>query len=68
MALKAGVPLGLAYFDFDDKVIGVDNFIVLSGDADADMAAIAARLGHHRGRKPHLAAPIRLPRNKDAKA
>lgn len=68
VALKAGVPLGLAYFDFDDKVIGVDSFIVLSGDADADMAAIAAHLGHHRGRKPHLAAPIRLPRNKDANA
>jgi hypothetical protein len=35
--------------------------MMLSGDADADMAAIAARLGHRRGRRPHLAAPIRLP-------
>lgn len=68
VAVKAGVPLGLAYLDFDHKVVGVESFLVLGGDADADMAAIAARLGHHRGRKPHLAAPIRLPRNKDAKA
>ena len=57
-----------AFFDFEQKVIGVDSFIVLSGDADADMAAIQARLGHHRGKRPHLAAPIRLSGNKDAKA
>ena len=29
-------------------------------DAQADVAAIAARLGHHRGRRPEWAAPIRL--------
>jgi 1-acyl-sn-glycerol-3-phosphate acyltransferase len=61
VALDAAVPLGLAYFDFVDKVVGVDAFIRLSGDADADMAAIARHLGHRRGCKPHLAAPIRLP-------
>jgi 1-acyl-sn-glycerol-3-phosphate acyltransferase len=60
-ALEAAVPLGLAYIDFEHKVVGVDAFMMLSGDADADMAAIAARLGHRRGRRPHLAAPIRLP-------
>jgi 1-acyl-sn-glycerol-3-phosphate acyltransferase len=67
VALDAAVPLGLAYLDFEHKVVGVDAFMQLSGDADADMAAIAARLGHRRGRKPHLAAPIRLPA-KEAKA
>jgi hypothetical protein len=67
VALNADVPLGLAYFDFDHKVVGVDAFIRLSGDEQADMAAIAARLGHRRGRKPHLAAPVRLPA-KDANA
>jgi len=60
-AREAAVPLGLAYIDFEHKVVGVDAFMMLSGDADADMAAIAARLGHRRGRRPHLAAPIRLP-------
>jgi 1-acyl-sn-glycerol-3-phosphate acyltransferase len=67
VALNADVPLGLAYFDFGEKAVGVDAFIRLSGDEQADMAAIAARLGHRRGRKPHLAAPVRLPA-KDAKA
>jgi hypothetical protein len=58
------VPLGLAYFDYPRRVIGVDCFIRLSGDVDADMAEIAKRLGHRRGCKPHLAAPIRFPGKK----
>ena len=62
VAHQAQVPLGLAYFDYDQRVVGVDNFIQLSGDVDGDMAVIEARLGHRRGRRPHLAAPIRLPR------
>jgi 1-acyl-sn-glycerol-3-phosphate acyltransferase len=68
VALGADVPLGLAYFDFVDKVVGVDSFIKLSGDEDADMAAIAARLAHRRGCKPHLAAPVRLPARRENKA
>jgi 1-acyl-sn-glycerol-3-phosphate acyltransferase len=69
VALQANVPLGLAYFDYVQRVVGVDTFIRLSGDIDADMATIAAHLGHRQGKKPHLAAPIRLgPRNEDAGA
>jgi 1-acyl-sn-glycerol-3-phosphate acyltransferase len=60
VALQAGVPLGLAYFDYVDKVVGVVAFMQLSGDRDADMAAIAGHLAHRRGRKPHLATPVRL--------
>jgi 1-acyl-sn-glycerol-3-phosphate acyltransferase len=68
VALGADVPLGLAYFDFVDKVVGVETFIKLSGDEAADMAEIAKHLGHRRGKKPHLAAPVRLPARRDAKA
>jgi 1-acyl-sn-glycerol-3-phosphate acyltransferase len=66
VALQAKAPLGLAYFDFDEKVIGLDRFIQLSGDQGADMAAIASYLGHRRGRKPELATPVRLPPEKGA--
>jgi 1-acyl-sn-glycerol-3-phosphate acyltransferase len=62
VALQAEVPLGLAFFDYGERRVGVDSFIRLSGDVERDMAVIATRLGHRRGRKPHLAAPIRLPR------
>jgi 1-acyl-sn-glycerol-3-phosphate acyltransferase len=61
VAVQSGLPLGLAYFDYVDRVVGVDKFIRLTGDVDTDMAAIAAHLGHRRGRKPSLAAPIKLP-------
>ena len=62
VALRAEVPLGLAYFDYDERCVGVDSFIGLSGDAELDMSAIAERLAHRRGHKPDLAAPVRLPR------
>ena len=60
VALQAEVPLGLAFFDYGDRRVGVDSFLRLSGDTGRDMAAIESRLGHHRGRKPELAAPVRL--------
>lgn len=62
VAQQADVPLALAYFDYAERRVGVDSFIRLSGDADRDMAAIQSRLGQRRGRRPQLAAPIRLPR------
>lgn len=71
VALNAQVPLGLAYLDFEERVVGLDAFIRLSGDAQADMTAIEAQLGHRRGRNPGLAAPVRLPGmdiEKDARA
>lgn len=60
VALRAGVPLGLAYLDFARREVGLVHFLQLCGDPPADLAAIGARLGHHRGRRPEWAAPIRL--------
>ena len=59
---QAEVPLALAFFDYVHRCVGIDSFIALTGDVDRDMALIEQRLGRHRGRKPQLAAPIRLPR------
>ena len=60
VALTAGVPLALVYFDYPEREIGVQDFLMLSGDAAHDMAQIAAVLGPHVGRNPKQAAPIRL--------
>lgn len=60
VALRAGVPLGLAYLDFAQREVGLVHFLQLGGEPDADLAAVAARLGHHRGLRPEWAAPIRL--------
>ena len=60
VAVQADVPLALAFFDYAERRVGVDSFIRLTGDVDRDLAAIEARLGQRRGRKPQLASPIRL--------
>ncbi|HEY1393001.1 MAG TPA: hypothetical protein VFV25_06475, partial [Methylibium sp.] len=60
VACQARVPLGVAAFDYGSKCIDVDYFLQLSGDARADIAAVAAHLSRVRGCRPELAAPIRL--------
>ena len=60
VAVRAAVPLGLASLDFARREVVLRDFVRLCGDPQADLADIAARLGHHRGRRPDWAAPIRL--------
>jgi 1-acyl-sn-glycerol-3-phosphate acyltransferase len=60
VAVQAQVPLGLAGLDFVRRQVALLDFVHLTGQPQADLAAIAARLGHHRGRRPEWAAPIRL--------
>jgi 1-acyl-sn-glycerol-3-phosphate acyltransferase len=60
VAVQAQVPLGLVGFDFVRREVALEDFLHLSGEPQADLAAIAERLGHHRGRRPEWAAPIRL--------
>jgi 1-acyl-sn-glycerol-3-phosphate acyltransferase len=58
VAVQAGVPLGLAYFDFKTRVIGVEHFLKLTGDIEADFAAFRAYLAHRQGCRPEQASPI----------
>lgn len=60
LALAAGVPLLLVYIDYPSKVLGVVDHLYLTGDRDADMAAIAAVYAGHQGLHPEDAAPIVL--------
>lgn len=60
VAMGADVPVGLAHFDYGHKRIGITSFLQLSGSPEADMAEIGRRLGHCKGYRPGLAAPIRL--------
>lgn len=61
VALQAGVPLGVAYLDYRHRTVAVAGFLDLTGDESADMAAVAGLLKNGHGRRPQLAAPIRLP-------
>lgn len=60
VAVQTGLPVGLAYLDFGSKHIGVDSFVILGGDPQADFALIAAAYEGRRGRRAGLAAPVRL--------
>ena len=61
IAAQAGVPIGLAYFNFAAREIGVAGFIQPSGDAAADLRRIEAFYdGHARGLRPECAAPVRF--------
>jgi len=58
VAVQAGVPVGLAYFDFQRRVVSLNRFIMLTGNVAADFAAFADYLGPRVGKRPALASPI----------
>lgn len=68
LALAARVPLVLIALDFGKKEIRVLDELRLTGDQDADMAAIAASYRGVRALYPEQAAPVMLapPRAADA--
>lgn len=59
VAVQAGVPVGLCYFDFQQRVVSLTRFVRLTGNVQADFAAFADYLGHREGKRPELASPIR---------
>jgi 1-acyl-sn-glycerol-3-phosphate acyltransferase len=60
VALQAGVPLGVVALDFGRREVRFQHFWELCGRPDEDIAAIATALVGCRGKRPELAAPIRL--------
>jgi 1-acyl-sn-glycerol-3-phosphate acyltransferase len=64
LALAARVPLCLVYIDYPNKTLGVRDHVFLTGDQEADMAAIRAGFAGHQGLHPENAAPIVLSERK----
>jgi len=60
LAVEAKVPLCLIYMDYPNKVLSVADHMVLTGDQEADMAALRAVFEGHQGKHPANAAPIIL--------
>lgn len=60
VALQAGVPVVLAYLDYPRREVGLESAWRLSGDPQADLARFALRLQGRTGKRPVLAAPVRL--------
>lgn len=59
VARRANVPLALGYFDFAERVVSVEKFIMLSGDLEQDIRSVAEYLAHRVGKRPADAAPVR---------
>jgi len=47
------------YFDFVERVVSVEKFIMLSGELDDDIRRVADYLGPRVGKRPGDAAPVR---------
>ncbi|HEX7623504.1 MAG TPA: lysophospholipid acyltransferase family protein [Anaeromyxobacteraceae bacterium] len=60
LALAAKVPVGLAFIDYRTRVVGLDTYLTLSGDEEADLARIRAVYAGKVGKHPEQASDIRL--------
>jgi 1-acyl-sn-glycerol-3-phosphate acyltransferase len=63
LALAARVPVGFAYIDWGEKVVGLHRYVELTGDEAADLAVIREVYAGKRGKRPEQASELRfLPR------
>jgi 1-acyl-sn-glycerol-3-phosphate acyltransferase len=62
LALEARVPVGLAFFDYRERVAGIRTYLTLSGDEEQDLARIRAEYQGKIGRRPDQASEIRFGR------
>ncbi len=60
LALAAAVPVGLGFFDYARREIGVLDWLTLSGDTQADLTRIAQAYAGRTGRHPDQATPIQF--------
>jgi 1-acyl-sn-glycerol-3-phosphate acyltransferase len=60
LALDAGVPLGLAYADYRERVFALTTYLTLTGDPEQDVARLRAFYAGKVGKHPEQASDIRL--------
>jgi 1-acyl-sn-glycerol-3-phosphate acyltransferase len=60
VALAAKVPIGLAFIDYRTRTVGLTEYLVPTGDEEADLARIRAAYAGRVGRRPELAGEIRF--------
>jgi len=63
IARAADMPIGLAYMDYRRRVVGILEYMQLSGDEAVDMARIAAAYANVTAHTPEKAGAIRLHTN-----
>jgi 1-acyl-sn-glycerol-3-phosphate acyltransferase len=58
LALAADVPVALAYIDYGARKLGIDTYVRMTGDREADLATLRAFYAGKRGQRPDLAGEI----------
>jgi 1-acyl-sn-glycerol-3-phosphate acyltransferase len=58
IAVKANVPIGMAYLDYKNKDIGLTDFFTPSGDVEKDLIFFREFYKDKIGCRPENAAPI----------
>jgi len=62
VSVAADVPVALAYIDYGTKTLGIDTYVRMTGDREADMATLREFYSAKRGRRPEMAGELRLRR------
>jgi 1-acyl-sn-glycerol-3-phosphate acyltransferase len=60
LALAGNMPVALGYIDYASRTIGIDTYLHMSGDVEADMARIRDFYADKRGRRHEHAGELRL--------
>ncbi len=60
LAMQANLPVGLGFIDFGAKVAGVERWITLTGEVEADLDVIRAYYADKKGFAPDKAGDIRF--------
>jgi 1-acyl-sn-glycerol-3-phosphate acyltransferase len=60
LALEAGVPVGLGFLDFRNKRVGVERWVTLSGNEEADLAMLREYYADKTAYYPEKAGDIRF--------
>jgi 1-acyl-sn-glycerol-3-phosphate acyltransferase len=60
VSVAADVPVALAYIDYGTRTLGIDTFVRMTGDREADMETLRRFYAGKRGRRPELAGELRL--------
>jgi 1-acyl-sn-glycerol-3-phosphate acyltransferase len=62
IAVAANVPVALGYIDYATRTVGIDTYLRMTGDREADMARIREFYSNKRGRCHENAGELRLRR------
>jgi len=62
LAVAAGVPVALGYIDFRTRTVGIDTYVHMSGDREADLQRIREFYADKHGRRHELAGDLRFRR------